>query len=81
MLCLELEKYEDERTGTCKLNILFHLFDESSDDLRNDLLETTKKFIVDTAALQIEEHLEIMQIKVDFSNVPIKKLWAIREEL
>jgi len=74
---LVVNKDEDERAGRCNLNINLHTVFPIDDSTRNKVSLFIKKFIMDSAVLEIENHLGITNLEITYSNEPLKKQFII----
>ena len=74
---VECIKTGSAHKGICKLNFKIHLPKHVDAPLRNKISSSIKQYVMDSAVLSVENHLGIVEIKVQYSTSPIKKRWFI----
>jgi hypothetical protein len=72
---IEFFKREYSKSGKCELELIIH------GDIRGekvlDLSAEVKRLIMESAILDVEDYLGIVDIRINFSTAPLKKSWFI----
>lgn len=76
---LEFNKKENPKTGTCELGIVVHTPKPLDNSVKGSLEKRVRDFVMKSAVLEVENHLKVVKIKVDYTTIPLKKRWIIRE--